>query len=168
MDILRTPDERFVDLFDYDFEPHYVEIPSGDGQSLRVHYLDEGPRDGPLIVCMHGQPSWSYLYRHMIRGFTARGYRVVCPDLVGYGRSDKPSSVDDYSYANLVAWMSAWLRAVDLSGIHLFCQDWGGLIGLHLVAHMPERFTSVVASNTGLPAGYTGMNPVFEQWCNFA
>ena len=168
MDILRTPDERFVDLFDYDFEPHYVEIPSGDGQSLRVHYLDEGPRDGSLIVCMHGQPSWSYLYRHMIRGFAARGYRVVCPDLVGYGRSDKPSSVDDYSYANLVAWMSTWLRAVDLSGIHLFCQDWGGLIGLHLVAHMPERFTSVVASNTGLPAGYTGMNPVFEQWCHFA
>ena len=168
MKILRTPDACFEGLLDYDFEPHYVEVPSGDGQTLRMHYIDEGPRDGAVIVCMHGQPSWSYLYRHMVRGFAALGYRVVCPDLVGYGRSDKLASTDDYTYARMVEWTTAWLKSIDLRDITLFCQDWGGLIGLHLVAYMPERFARVVASNTGLPAGYTGMNPVFEQWRDFA
>ncbi|MEC9465445.1 MAG: haloalkane dehalogenase [Myxococcota bacterium] len=168
MKILRTPDERFLNLPDYDFEPHYVEVPSGDGGMLRMHYIDEGPGDGPVVLCMHGQPSWSYLDRHMVRGLVSQGYRVVCPDLIGYGRSDKLASMDDYSYARMVAWTTAWLEAVDLTDITLFCQDWGGLIGLHLVAYQPQRFARVVASNTGLPAGYTGMTPVFEQWRDFA
>jgi len=153
MDIVRTPDARFRDLPGYPFEPHYSEVPDGDGGTLRIHHVDEGPADGEIVLCLHGQPSWSYLYRKMIPVFTAAGYRVIAPDLVGFGRSDKPTERSDYTYARHVAWMSAWLEGLDLQGVNLFCQDWGGLIGLRLVAAHPERFARVVAANTGLPDG---------------
>jgi haloalkane dehalogenase len=149
---LRTPDERFENLPGYDYTPRYSEVPDGEGGTLRIHHVDEGPRDGALVVCIHGQPTWSYLYRHMIGELTRRGLRVIAPDLVGYGRSDKPSRREDYGYQRQVDWMTAWLVQNDLQGITLVGQDWGGLIGLRLVAEHPDRFDRVVAANTALPA----------------
>ena len=153
MKTLRTPDERFENLPGYAFAPNYSEVPDGEGGSLRIHHVDEGPRDADPILLMHGQPSWSYLYRKMIPILVDAGHRVIAPDLVGFGRSDKPTEEDDYSYARHVAWFSAWLEKLDLQRVTLFCQDWGGLIGLRLVAAYPERFARVVAANTGLPDG---------------
>lgn len=167
MKILRTPDARFEGLTDYPFKPHWTEVPSGDGKTLRIHAVDEGPRDAAPILLMHGEPSWSYLYRHMIPGLAAAGHRVVAPDLVGFGKSDKPSEQDDYTYERHVGWMSAWLVANDLKGITLFCQDWGGLIGLRLVTAFPERFARLVIANTGLPVG-TGRTDAFQQWLDFS
>lgn len=153
MKTVRTPDEHFENLPGYPFAPHYSEVPDGEGGTLRIHHVDEGTGDAGLILCMHGQPSWSYLYRKMIPVFVDAGFRVIAPDLVGFGRSDKPTEIDDYTYASHVAWMSAWLEGLDLTDINLFCQDWGGLIGLRLVAAFPERFARVVAANTALPDG---------------
>jgi haloalkane dehalogenase len=154
MKILRTPDERFENLPGYPFAPQYSEVPDGEGGTLRIHHVDEGPADGELILCLHGQPTWSYLYRKMIPVFVDAGFRVIAPDFVGFGRSDKPSETDDYTYARHVQWMSAWLEGLDLRNINLFGQDWGGLVGLRLVAAHPERFARVVAANTGLPDGF--------------
>ena len=151
MKILRTPDARFENLADYPFTPHYTDINAGDGSELRVHHLDEGSRDGSLVLCMHGQPVWSYLYRKVIPHLTAAGLRVIAPDLVGYGKSDKPAAREDYSYERQVDWMGQWLERNDFSGITFFGQDWGGLIGLRLVVSHPHRFDRVVISNTGLP-----------------
>ena len=167
MKILRTPDARFKGLTDYPFKPHWTEVPAGDGKTLRIHAVDEGPRDAAPVLLMHGEPSWSYLYRQMIPGLAAAGHRVVAPDLVGFGKSDKPSEQDDYTYERHVAWMSAWLVANDLKGITLFCQDWGGLIGLRLVTAFPERFARLVIANTGLPVG-TGRTDAFQQWLDFS
>lgn len=153
MQYLRTPDERFENLEDYPFQPHYLQIADGEGGELRVHYLDEGPADGPLILLMHGQPAWSYLYRYMIPPLVAAGFRVVAPDLIGFGRSDKPTRREDYTYARHIAWMSQWLTALGLTDITLFCQDWGSLIGLRMVTAFPERFANVVLSNGGMPTG---------------
>ncbi|MDG2307060.1 MAG: haloalkane dehalogenase [Candidatus Binatia bacterium] len=151
MEILRTPDERFANLPNYPFDPHYTDVPAGDGQMLRIHHIDQGPRDGETIVCMHGQPSWSYLYRHMIPVFTRAGYRVLAPDLVGFGRSDKPGAREDYSYQRQVDWLTAWLTANEVQGATFVGQDWGGLIGLRLVAENPERFVRVAIANTSIP-----------------
>ena len=137
MKILRTPDECFVGLADYPFKPHWTEIDSGEGEMLRLHFVDEGPRDQAPVLLMHGEPSWSYLYRHMITGLVGKGHRVVAPDLIGFGKSDKPAEQSDYTYARHVAWMSAWLKANDLEDITLFCQDWCGLIGLRF-QYVPE------------------------------
>src|SRR5690606_37868502 len=115
----------------------YVSVPDGEGGELRIHYVDEGPREAAPILCLHGQPTWSFLYRKMIPVFVRAGQRVVAPDLVGFGRSDKPAEQSDYDYARHVAWMEAWIEALDLRGITLVCQDWGGLIGLRLVASQP-------------------------------
>jgi haloalkane dehalogenase len=153
MEFVRTPEHRFSSLKDYAFEPHYLSVADGEGGELRLHYLDEGNPGDPLVLLMHGQPSWSYLYRHMIPLLVSAGYRVVAPDLIGFGRSDKPTLPEDYSYAAHVGWMSEWLTALDLNEITLFCQDWGGLIGLRLVAAFPDRFANVVVANTGLPTG---------------
>lgn len=149
--ILRTPDERFENLADYPFSPHYTVIQTEDGSDLRIHHLDEGPADGPLVLCMHGQPVWSYLYRKMIPYLTAAGMRVIAPDLPGYGKSDKPAAREDYSYERQVEWMGKWLEQNDFSDITFFGQDWGGLIGLRLIVNHAERFRRVVISNTGLP-----------------
>ncbi|MCH6564179.1 MAG: haloalkane dehalogenase [Myxococcales bacterium] len=136
----------------FPFTPHYTEVPDGDGGALRIHHIDEGPRDGEIVLCMHGQPSWSYLYRHMIPVLTGAGLRVLAPDLVGFGRSDKPAAREDYTFERQVGWLNAWLRENDVRGATLVGQDWGGLIGLRMVAENPDRFARVVVANTGLPA----------------
>lgn len=151
MKVLRTPDQRFENLPEYPFAPHYTTIETRDGTPLRIHHLDEGPAEGPVVLCLHGQPMWSYLYRKMIPLLVAKGMRVIAPDLPGYGKSDKPAALEDYSYQNQVDWMGAWLAENDFSGLTFFGQDWGGLIGLRLVVDQPDRFDRVVISNTGLP-----------------
>jgi haloalkane dehalogenase len=159
MEILRTPEDRFADLPGFGYQPGYVEL---DG--LRVAYVDEGPRDADPILLLHGEPSWSFLYRTMIPPLVEAGARVVAPDFVGFGRSDKPAAVADYTYARHVAWMASLLEALDLRDTTLVGQDWGGLIGLRLVAEHPERFARVVAANTGLP---TGDRPMPDVWQRF-
>jgi haloalkane dehalogenase len=151
MQFFRTPDERFDNLADYPFAPHYLQIADTEGGELRMHYLDEGAKGGPVVLLLHGQPSWSYLYRHMIPPLVAAGFRVLAPDLIGFGRSDKPARTQDYTYARHVNWVGEWLLALDLRGITVFFQDWGSLIGLRLVAAYPERFDHVVLANGGLP-----------------
>lgn len=173
MKTLRTPDERFVDLPDYPFRPHYVDIDDHDtdepGGTLRVHYVDEGPVDAPPILCMHGEPSWSYLYRKMIPVLVAAGHRVIAPDLVGFGKSDKPTEQSDYTYARHVAWMRAVLvDHLDLRNATFFGQDWGGLVGLRIVAEHPDRFERVVVGNTGLPTGEHRPSDAFLAWQRFS
>lgn len=168
MKYLRTPNERFSGLKNFNFPPNYVEVDDTQGGLLQVHYLDEGPRGGARILLMHGEPSWSYLYRHMIPVFTRAGHRVLAPDLIGFGRSDKPTKREDYTYQRHVDWMSQWLQAVDLTGITLVCQDWGGLIGLRLVADMPDRFARIVVANTALPTGDRTLGPAFEAWQKYS
>ncbi|MBU6371809.1 MAG: haloalkane dehalogenase [Alphaproteobacteria bacterium] len=162
MDVLRTPDARFEGLDGYPFAPRYVEVRAADGTSLRMHYLDEGPRDAPVILCVHGQPAWSYLYRKMIPLLTAAGFRVVAPDLIGFGRSDKPVRREDYTYAAHVEWLAQWLELVDLREATFVGQDWGGLIGLRVVAQAPDRFARIVVANTGLPDSKMVPEPVSQ------
>ena len=169
METLRTPDDRFVDLADYPFAPHYVDVADGEGGSLRIHYLDEGPSSAAPVLLLHGEPSWSYLYRHIIPPLVAAGHRVVVPDLVGFGRSDKPTETSDYTYARHVAWMrEALLGRLDLRDITLFAQDWGGLVGLRLVAAAPDRFARVAVGNTGLPTGHATPPEPFLDWQRFS
>lgn len=162
-EVLRTPDACFAKLPDFPFEPRYVEL-----GGLRIAYIDEGPRDGAVVLLMHGEPSWSFLYRKMIPVLVNAGFRVLAPDLVGFGRSDKPARREDYSYLNHVLWMNAWLQAVDAKQITLFCQDWGSLIGLRMVAAEPDRFARVVLANGGLPTGTTEVPQAFKIWRAFA
>lgn len=168
MKVLRTPEERFEDLAGFPYDPHYSEVPDTKGGVLRVHYLDEGERTGEPVLLMHGEPSWSYLYRKMIPVLVDAGCRAIAPDLVGFGRSDKPTDRLDYTYARHVAWMRAWLEGLDIEGINLVCQDWGGLIGLRLVAETPGLFARVVASNTGLPTGDMAVGKAFMAWRDFS
>jgi haloalkane dehalogenase len=170
MDSLRTPDDCFADLPDYAFAPHYTDVPSGAAEgTLRVHHVDEGPADADeTVLLMHGEPSWSFLYRHMIPVLTGAGHRCVAPDLIGFGRSDKPAARTDYTYQRHVDWMTAWLTANALDGLTLVCQDWGGLIGLRLVAAMPDRFRRVVAANTFLPTGDRSPGDAFLAWRKFS
>ena len=151
MKILRTPDERFEGLTDFPFEPNYTNIKTKDGSELRIHHIDEGPKEGPLLLAMHGQPVWSYLYSKMIPFLTSAGIRVIAHDLPGYGKSDKPASRGDYSYQNQVDWMVDWLNINDFQGLTFFGQDWGGLIGLRMISDNPYRFDKVSIGNTGLP-----------------
>lgn len=167
MKVLRTPDERFAGLADWPFAPHYATVVDADGTALRLHYVDEGPANAAPVLLLHGEPSWSYLYRKIIADLLAKGHRVIAPDLIGFGRSDKPAERGDYTYERHVAWMSQWLLQTELTDITLFCQDWGGLIGLRLVAAFPEIFAGVVIGNTGLPAG-TGMSEGFKAWLDFS
>ena len=167
MQVLRTPEAAFADLPDYPFAAHYVEVEARDASPLRLHYVDEGPRDAAPILLLHGEPTWSYLYRKFIPPLAAAGHRVLAPDLIGFGKSDKPASRDDYSYERHVAWMSDWLTQLDLNNITLFCQDWGGLIGLRLVAAFPDRFARLVISNTYLPVG-ENIGPGFDGWRAFS
>jgi haloalkane dehalogenase len=167
MDVLRTPDERFDGLADWPFAPRYATVVDADGTPLRLHYVDEGARDGPPVLLLHGEPSWAYLYRKIIAGLVAKGCRVLAPDLIGFGRSDKPAARTDYTYERHVDWMSQWLAQLELTEVTLFCQDWGGLIGLRLVAKFPERFAGVVVANTGLPVG-TGWSEGFKAWLDFS
>ena len=169
VDALRTPDDRFADLPGYPFAPHYVEVADGEGGRLRVHHLDEGAAGGPVVLLLHGEPSWSYLYRTMIPVLVGAGLRCVAPDLVGFGRSDKPARREDYTYARHVEWMrEALFDHLDLRDVTLVGQDWGGLIGLRLVGEHPERFARVVAANTGLPTGDRPLTEAFLDWQRFS
>jgi haloalkane dehalogenase len=166
MNVLRTPDDRFVGLPDFPFEPHYASVADG---TLRVHYLDEGPRDAAPVLLLHGEPSWCFLYRHMIPALVAAGHRVIAPDLVGFGRSDKPSEQSDYTFGRHVDWMAELLfDQLDLRDITFFGQDWGGLVGLRLVGAAPDRYARVVVGNTGLPTGDNPPNKAFLAWQNFS
>lgn len=164
MKILRTPDKCFANLLDYPFDPHYADLKGG----LRLHYVDEGSRNGRPVLMMHGEPSWSFLYRHMIPSVAGAGHRVIAPDLIGFGKSDKPTETSDYSYDSHVAWMLDWFDSLDLEDVILFCQDWGGLIGLRLVAARPDRFAAVVAGNTMLPTGQGTPSEAFLKWQSFS
>ena len=163
MDVLRTPDERFTTLDGYPFAPHYIEV-----SGLRVHYVDEGPRDAAPVLLMHGEPSWSYLYRKMIPILTAAGHRCVAPDLVGFGRSDKPVRREDYTYQHHVDWMRGVLERLDQRAVTLVCQDWGGLIGLRLAAEHADRFARIVVANTFLPTGDMPAGNAFMAWRKFS
>ena len=169
MQTIRTPDTRFDDLKDYPYQPNYVEINDGEGSTMRVHYLDEGPKNSNPILLLHGEPSWSYLYRHMIPQLVDKGHRVVVPDLVGFGKSDKPLEQTDYSYARHVDWMAELIfDHLNLSSITFFGQDWGGLIGLRLMALKPDRYDRVVIGNTGLPTGKGEATEAFLAWQKFS
>lgn len=169
MDVVRTPEDRFTGLPGYPFESHYVEVPDGEGGSLRVHHLDEGDPAAPVVLLLHGEPSWSYLYRHMVPVLVDAGLRAVAPDLVGFGRSDKPSRRHDYTYARHVSWLTAHvLDELDLQDVTLVAQDWGGLLGLRLVAAHPDRFARVVAANTFLPTGDQDPGEAFLAWQKFS
>ena len=163
MKTVRTPDERFEDLPDYNFEPHYANV---DG--LRMHFVDEGREDGDPVLLLHGEPSWSYLYRYMIPPLASTGLRVIAPDLIGFGKSDKPVEKSDYSYARHVAWMRGFIESLDLARITLFCQDWGSLIGLRVAAESEHRFAGIVLANGGLPTGDQTMPDAFMKWRAFA
>jgi haloalkane dehalogenase len=169
MEVLRTPDHCFEGLPDYPFDPHYADVSDPDGGSLRVHYVDEGPTDGQPVVLLHGEPSWSYLYRHMVPMLSGAGLRAIAPDLVGFGRSDKPTPRTEYTFARHVEWIRELLfDRLDLSGVTLVCQDWGGLIGLRLVGEHPDRFARVVAANTFLPTGDSHPGDAFMGWLKFS
>lgn len=165
MDILRTPDARFDCLPDFPFAPRYTSVTDKDGTEVRIHHIEEGPADGPVVVMMHGNPTWSYIHRHMVPKVAAAGFRVLAPDLVGCGRSDKPARKTDYTFARHVDWMTKWFKANDLTDITLFCQDWGGMIALTVLAENPEMFARVVAANTGLATG-EGESEFMKMWVN--
>jgi haloalkane dehalogenase len=163
MDVLRTPEERFSNLPGFSFEPHYSTV-----GGLRIHYLDEGPREAAPVLLLHGEPSWCFLYRKMIPILAAAGHRVLAPDLVGFGRSDKPVLRADYTYERHVAWITGWIEALDLTSVTLVCQDWGGLIGLRVAAENEGRFARIVAANTGLPTGDRPLGKAFDAWRRFS
>ena len=167
METFRTPDDRFADLTDLPWEPRYAEVPDGDGGTLRMAYVEAGPADGPVALLLHGEPTWSYLYRHVMRVLAEAGIRAVAVDLVGFGRSDKPLRPEDHSFARHVEWVRALvLDHLGLRDVTLVGQDWGGLIGLRLVAEHPDRFARVVAANTGLPTGDFDMPEVWWMFRN--
>ncbi len=164
MKVLRTPESRFVGLPDYPFAPHYTEVEPG----LRMHFVDEGPSSASPVLMLHGEPSWSFLYRKMIPRFAEAGFRALAPDLIGFGKSDKPTSTADYSYEKHVRWITRWLIAQDLRGITLICQDWGSLIGLRVAAENEERFARIVVANGFLPTARNAVPAAFRIWRAFA
>ena len=163
MEYYRTTEDRFNHLKDYPFEPHYVQV-----NELRMHYVNEGPKEGDPILMLHGEPSWSYLYRHMIPVCASAGHRVIAPDLIGFGKSDKPKNIRDYSYKAHVDWITTFIRSLDLQNITLVCQNWGSLIGLRLAAENEERFAGIVVGNGMLPTGDQKMSGIFKIWKYFA
>ncbi|MCB1140321.1 MAG: haloalkane dehalogenase [Leptospiraceae bacterium] len=165
MEFKRTPDEAFASLHGYPFSPNYVNVGKND---LRMHYVAEGPESGKTVLLLHGEPSWSYLYRKMIPPLAKAGFRVIAPDLIGFGKSDKPVNQSDYSYASHMDWLTSFMEALDLKDIHLFCQDWGGLLGLRLAGEKPDRFAKIAAGNTFLPTGDQAPGEAFFQWRDFS
>lgn len=163
MEILRTPDECFANIKDYPFTPHYVDV---DG--LSIHFADEGPADAPPVLMLHGEPTWSYLYRKIIPVVINAGFRAIAPDLVGFGKSDKPTPRSEYTYQKHVDWMRGFILALDLKNITLVCHDWGGLIGLRLAAENEDRFTRIVTTNTFLPTGDIAPGEAFLKWRKFS
>ncbi len=163
MKLLRTPDEKFENLPDFPFEPNYLDV-----EGIRIHYIDEGPKNAEVVLLMHGEPSWSFLYRHMIPILVQAGYRTIAPDLVGFGRSDKPTEKSDHTYLKHVKWISKLVNLLDLNNITLFCQDWGSLIGLRVAIENQERFRRIVLSNGGLPTGEQKISKAFLNWQEFS
>ncbi len=163
MECLRTPDDRFINLPGYNFAPHYAQV-----DQMRMHYVDEGPRTSAPVLLLHGEPSWCYLYRKMIPILAAEGHRAIAPDLIGFGRSDKPVRREDYSYQRHVDWIAEFVQALDLRAITLFGQDWGGLIGLRVLAADPDRFARIVVANTGLPTGEHKPTEAFVRWRQYS
>lgn len=164
MNCLTTPTSSFENLSDYPFQANYIEV----GNGMKMHYLDEGKKDNPVILLLHGEPSWSYLYRKMIPILVNGGFRAIAPDLIGFGKSDKPTQQSDYTYERHLNWTKEILTQLDLNDITLFCQDWGGLIGLRLVTQFPDRFSKIVAANTILPTGITPPSTAFMKWRAFS
>jgi haloalkane dehalogenase len=162
MDVLRTPDDRFAHLPGWDFEPRYADL---DG--VRMHYVDEGPADADPVLLLHGEPTWSYVYRTVIAAVAAAGHRVIAPDLIGFGRSDKPTQVTDHTYARHVTWLTGFVHLLDLRSVTLVCQDWGGLFGLRVATENEDRFSAIVAANTGLPTGDHAMPEAWWQFRNW-
>ncbi|HSY15733.1 MAG TPA: haloalkane dehalogenase [Jatrophihabitantaceae bacterium] len=162
METLHTPDARFAGLADFPYQPHYADVPTPDGDTVRMAWVEDGPAGGEPVLLLHGEPSWSYLYRTMMPVLAAAGLRAIAPDLVGFGRSDKPARQEDHSYARHVEWVRALaFDVLDLRGVTVVGQDWGGLIGLRLAAEHPDRFARIVAANTGLPTGDHPMPPIW-------
>lgn len=168
MHVLRTPDSRFENLEGYPFVAHYLDVTASDTRPLRMHYLDEGPIEGPPIVLLHGEPTWSYLYRSMITPLTDAGNRVLAPDLIGFGRSDKPSRIEDYTYQRHVEWVVSWFEHLNLWDVTLLVQDWGSLIGLRIAAEQPDRVGRLVVANGFLPTAQRRTPPAFHAWRAFA
>lgn len=168
MQIIPHDPTRFTNLSDYSFAENWLTIDLGDGFKGRMHYLDEGAKGAPPVLLFHGEPSWSYLYRKMIPLLVAAGFRCLAPDLIGFGKSDKPNDQAFYTYARHIDWLKQWRDAVVPQVAGLFCQDWGGLLGLRMVGQEPDRFAFVVASNTMLPAGGGQASPAFLAWRDFA
>lgn len=167
MNAIRTPEERFKKLPNYSFTPHYVKV---DG--LRMHYVDEGKSDNPkqkTVLMMHGEPSWSYLYRHMIPVCVAAGHRVIAPDLIGFGKSDKPTDINVFTYQKHMDWVTEFITQLGLKDLTLVCQDWGSLLGIRLAAEQEDRFDAIVVGNGMLPTGGEGKTPkAFRIWRAFA
>ena len=163
MKLLRTPDKYFENLPGFQFEPHYVEIDDGVDK-IRMHYLDEGPPDGEIVLMLHGEPAWCYLYRRIIPGLAEAGFRCIAPDLIGFGRSDKPSEISDHTYGKHVKWMTQFVEKLDLRDINMYCNDWGSLIGLRVAIENEEMFNRIVLSNGGLPTGDERMRKGFMDW----
>lgn len=168
MDFLRTPDSRFDNLEGYPFSPNYFDVQAHGAPPLRMHYVDEGPRGGSPVVLLHGEPSWSYLYRSMIAPLAAAGHRVLAPDLIGFGRSDKPTRRQDYTYQRHVEWVTSWMSALELRDITVVVQDWGSLIGLRVAAENPDRFAKLFIANGFLPIAERPSTPAFNIWRGFA
>ncbi|MEM7104072.1 MAG: haloalkane dehalogenase [Bacteroidota bacterium] len=164
MEFLTTPLSRFENIPDYPFAPNYLEV--GDG--LKMHYVDEGPNDGEVVLLLHGEPSWSFLYRKMIPIFVEAGFRTIAPDLIGFGKSDKPVELDAYTYASHLGWLRSFMDQLGLKNINLFCQDWGGLLGLRDAAENQGRYARIVAANTMLPTGDVTPNEDFLNWRQYA
>jgi haloalkane dehalogenase len=163
MRILRTPEARFSSLPDFPWTPHRIDV-----GGLEMAWVEDGPATAAPVLCLHGEPSWSFLYRKMIPVLVRAGHRVIAPDLIGFGRSDKPAEREDYTYQRHMDWLTAFVTKLDLQNITLVCQDWGGLLGLRLVAEHPERFARVVAANTFLPTGDIPMPKAFFRWREFS
>ncbi|BFT30076.1 haloalkane dehalogenase [Alteromonas sp. D210916BOD_24] len=168
MQVLKTPPSAFSAIKDFPYSPHYVQVTDTVSSEISMAYYQAGPKNGHTVLLVHGEPTWAYLYRKMIPILAQAGFNVLAPDLIGFGRSDKPIRHDDYTYARHVIWLKEWFNQVVNGSATLFCQDWGGLLGLRLVADMPERFSGVMASNTGLPTGDIQPNEAFVKWRRFS
>jgi haloalkane dehalogenase len=168
LQFLTTPEHCFEQIIDFNYSPNFLQVDDSEDSLLKLHYIDEGPRDANVVLMLHGEPSWSYLYRKMIAPVVAAGYRVIAPDLIGFGKSDKPTQRSDYTYQRHLDWVRQVIIQLNLKDINLVCQDWGGLLGLRLVADHPDLFSRVLAANTMLPTGDHAASEAFLNWQTFS